>query len=109
MIKQSVGYLGLGCYIPEKVITNKDLENLVQAFLNAESPSSVKRARVTSARIIIKVMLFGVGTVVSGEEPFGFNPRTRGLLLLTSFLSTLASDHFIKCKDKSLIVLDQRN
>jgi 3-oxoacyl-[acyl-carrier-protein] synthase-3 len=29
MIKQSVGYLGVGCYIPEKVITNKDLEKMV--------------------------------------------------------------------------------
>jgi len=29
MIKQSVGFLGMGCYIPEKVVTNYDLEKLV--------------------------------------------------------------------------------
>jgi len=29
MIKQNVGFLGLGCYIPEKVITNFDLEKMV--------------------------------------------------------------------------------
>jgi len=29
MIKQSVGFLGMGCYVPEKVITNYDLEKLV--------------------------------------------------------------------------------
>lgn len=29
MMKQSVGFLGMGCYIPEKIITNYDLEKMV--------------------------------------------------------------------------------
>ena len=29
MANISVGFLGVGCYIPEKVITNKDLEKMV--------------------------------------------------------------------------------
>ena len=79
----SVGILGVGSYVPEKILTNRDLEKLVDT-----SDEWIKQRTGISERRILEddkpIYSMGVISAKKAIKDAGINPEEIGMIIVTS-------------------------